>query len=99
MAVLYRHYEPVGKPILAELRRHGIPASWKDQVRFGDTQDTVRVLPFHSSKGLEFPFVVIPGAGMIASSDATNEDEARLLYVAMTRAMDQLVVTGSTDRQ
>ena len=99
MAVLYRHYDPVCKSILAEFRHRGIPASWKDQVRFSGTQDTVRVLPFHSSKGLEFPFVVIPGAGMMASSDAANEDEARLLYVAMTRAMEQLLLTGSTDRQ
>lgn len=96
MAVLYRHYDPVCKTLLTEFRQQGVPASWKDQVRFGGNQDTVRVLPFHSSKGLEFPFVVIPGAGMLASPDAANEEEARLLYVAMTRAMEQLVVTGSS---
>ena len=96
MAVLYRHYDPVCKTILAELRQQGVPASWKDQIRFGDTQNSVKLLPFHSSKGLEFPVVIIPGAGMMPSTDTANDDEARLLYVAMTRATEQLVVTGIT---
>jgi len=95
MAVLYRHYDPVCKEIRAELRRAGIPTTWKDDVQFKGTQDTVKLLPFHSSKGLEFPIVVIPGAGLMPQSENASEDEARLLYVAMTRATQQLIVTGA----
>ena len=95
IAILYRHYDPVCKAVRAELRRAGIPNTWKDDVTFGDGQDTVKLLPFHSSKGLEYPIVVIPGAGLLPAPDKSNEDEARLLYVAMTRATSQLYVTGA----
>ena len=96
MAILYRHYDPVCKTVRAELRRAGIPNTWKDDVSFGEHQDTVKLLPFHSSKGLEYPIIVIPGAGLLPKSDEANEEEARLLYVAMTRATSQLIVTGAS---
>lgn len=95
MAVLYRHYDPVCKAVRAELRRAGIPNTWKDDVTFGEGQDTVKLLPFHSSKGLEYPIVVIPGAGLLPTPDKASEEEIRLLYVAMTRATSQLIVTGA----
>ena len=56
-------------------------------------QDTVKLLPFHSSKGLEYPIIVIPGAGLLPTQDKATEEDARLLYVAMTRATSQLIVT------
>ena len=96
IAILYRHYDPVCKAVRAELRRAGIPNTWKDDVTFGISQDTVKLLPFHSSKGLEYPIVVIPGAGLLPAPDESNEEEARLLYVAMTRATSQLFVTGAS---
>ncbi len=91
MAVLYRHYDPTGKLVLGALRKLGIPASYQKDIRFDAKQDTVRVMTFHSSKGLEFPLVVIPGAASLLSED---EEEARLMYVAMTRATESLVVVG-----
>lgn len=45
-----------------------------------------------SVKGLEFPVVLIPGIGFMSHQYNTPE-EARLLYVAMTRAIDQLIMT------
>lgn len=99
MAILYRHYDPVCKAVRAELRKAGIPNTWKDDVSFGDKQDTVKLLPFHSSKGLEYPIIVIPGAGLLPTPEEANEEEARLLYVAMTRATAQLIVTGATPGQ
>lgn len=95
MAILYRHYDPVCKAVRTELRKGGIPNTWKDDVTFGESQDTVKLLPFHSSKGLEYPIVVIPGAGLLPTSDNADQEEARLLYVAMTRATSQLIVTGA----
>ncbi len=94
MAVLYRHWDPVGKTVNSAFRLAGIPVTWKDNIRFGDKQDTVKLLPFHSSKGLEFPMVGIPGLGL-KEKGSNPEEEARLLYVAMTRATDKLLVTGA----
>jgi len=93
MAILYRHYDPVCKTIRAQLRKAGIPNSWKDDITFDASQDTVKLLPFHSSKGLEYPIVVIPGAGLLPETLQASEEESRLLYVAMTRATSQLYVT------
>ncbi len=95
MAILYRHWDPVGKSVNQVLKKSGIPITWKDNIKFGATQDTVKLLPFHSSKGLEFPLVVIPGANMVANNEEFNEEEARLLYVAMTRATRELIVLQS----
>ena len=50
-------------------------------------------MTMHSSKGLEFPVVAIPGIGYMPNSKLDPADEARLLYVGMTRAMDHLVLT------
>lgn len=49
----------------------------------------------HSSKGLEFPVVFIPGLGFMYGQKAELEREARLLYVAMTRATEQLFISGT----
>jgi superfamily I DNA/RNA helicase len=48
----------------------------------------------HSSKGLEFPVVLMPGLGYLPTGNQPEEDEARLVYVGMTRAIQQLVMTG-----
>jgi DNA helicase II / ATP-dependent DNA helicase PcrA len=71
-----------------------------------DPPDTgsVSLLTFHSAKGREWPVVFIAGAeaGLIphssAASPAHRAEEARLLYVAITRAIDQLVITRSESR-
>ena len=93
MAVLYQHYNPVGKNILHKLKAAGIPVSWQKEVDFSGAQDTVRVITMHSSKGLEFPLVVIPGIGLMPNEETAIAEEAKLLYVAMTRATSRLVMT------
>ncbi len=73
----------------------------------GMRTEKVRLLTFHAAKGLEFPVVFIAGAeeGIVpivatrAGSDDTDPDEERrLFYVAMTRAMDELYVSYSLRR-
>lgn len=93
MAVLYRQYNPVGKIVREALVAAKIPLTWKDDIRFGKSQDTVKLLPFHSSKGLEFPVVAIPTGELMPSKKPLPPDEARLLYVAMTRATRLLIVS------
>ncbi|MEP0755579.1 ATP-binding domain-containing protein [Trichocoleus sp. Lan] len=47
----------------------------------------------HFSKGLEFPIVFISGLGYLPHQDSQLQQEARLLYVEMTRATDRLTLT------
>ena len=52
---------------------------------------TGRLRQFHD-EGLEFPVVAIPHAEVSDGQDSDEKEEARLLYGAMTRAMERLVV-------
>jgi hypothetical protein len=53
----------------------------------------VRLLTMHASKGLEFNSVVIPDLGCMPCDKAAPEEEAKLFYVAMTRATEQLLIS------
>ena len=75
----------------------GIPITGHKNIEFGDKQDTVKLITFHSSKGLEFPLVAIPGASIPSGEEIATEEEARLLYVAMTRATKELLVPESEE--
>jgi len=77
---------------------HGIPATC---VNTGSAKssldldaDTIKIITIKSSKGLEFPVVVMPAVGETRSKSMSAADEAKLLYVGMTRAMTQLIVSG-----
>ncbi|WP_204799949.1 nuclease-related domain-containing protein [Nitrosomonas nitrosa] len=89
--ILYRNWHPAGKTVRNALVTAGIPFSWKNDIQFNAQQDTVKLLTFHSSKGLEFQLVAIPDANMQAEEEKQDE-EACLLYVAMTRATQELMV-------
>lgn len=96
MAVLYRTYGQA-KQIESALQKAGIPYASTTDSRgkselYGDA-DTVKIVTMHSSKGLEFGLVLIPFLGEMPKPGEPEQDEARLLYVAMTRAIDRLVMT------
>ena len=57
----------------------------------------VTVLTIHSSKGLEFDTVVLVGIDKIQFVAEELVDQVRLLYVEMTRAKSQLLITSSGD--
>ncbi|MCI8659033.1 MAG: UvrD-helicase domain-containing protein [Lachnospiraceae bacterium] len=65
------------------------------------TSDAVTLMTIHGSKGLEFPAVFLYGlkAGTIPlefkGRETDWEEERRLLYVAMTRAKEELIMTSS----
>lgn len=66
----------------------------------------VRLMTLHSAKGLEFPFVFMPGMeeGLFPQSRALVdteelEEERRLCYVGMTRAREKLVLTSARSRR
>ena len=58
--------------------------------------DAITVRTIHSAKGLEFPVVVVDLIGFTPWEDTPEEieDECRVLYVAMSRAKDQLYLLG-----
>ena len=77
----------------------------------GDTQasehdDAVQLMTLHSAKGLEFPMVFMVGVeeGMFPSQMSAEEagrleEERRLCYVGMTRAMEKLYITYAEMRR
>jgi DNA helicase-2/ATP-dependent DNA helicase PcrA len=64
-------------------------------------EDHVTLITAHSSKGTESPIVFILSSTKFPHSRAKTEEEVeeerRILYVAMTRAKDTLVLTASDD--
>lgn len=70
-----------------------------------EEKDAVQLMTLHASKGLEFPYVYIIGMeeGLLphqTSIDDDNvEEERRLAYVGITRAMNSLVFSLSRERR
>jgi DNA helicase-2/ATP-dependent DNA helicase PcrA len=65
-----------------------------------DRAERVSLMTVHTAKGLEFPVVFLVGMeerifphASASGDDASLEEERRLCYVAMTRAMDELHLT------
>ncbi len=96
MAVVY-HTRFMGEKVVQRLHAAGVPVEWVNanaaSRQFRSEADSVKVVTFHSSKGLEFPVVAIPGLGYLPYEDRDLSEQVRLAYVAMTRAMDRLILT------
>lgn len=95
MAVVYRTGF-MGEKVAQCLRAAGIPVAvltGKGSRRGAKEPNSVKVVTWHSSKGLEYPIVAIPGLGYLPNERADEGEEVRLAYVAMTRAMDRLIMT------
>ncbi|MGH8111860.1 MAG: 3'-5' exonuclease [Rhodanobacteraceae bacterium] len=99
MAVIYRN-QWEGDMLAKALAAAEIPCSQAKGTGKHDLfadGDTVKLVTMHSSKGLEFPYVIIPGLGALPRPGENGSDEARLLYVAMTRATEQLLLLHHTE--
>jgi DNA helicase-2/ATP-dependent DNA helicase PcrA len=64
-----------------------------------EATDAVTLITIHNTKGLEFPCVIVTGleAGLFPRQGYDEdelEEERRLFYVAITRAMDELRLTA-----
>ncbi len=88
---------------LDEFLDHAALASDADQY---SAEAKVTLMTLHAAKGLEFPLVFLAGMeeGLFPSArtmmDPTGlEEERRLCYVGMTRAMDTLVMTRARYRR
>jgi superfamily I DNA/RNA helicase len=92
MAIICRHYAEMER-CAAVLRHRQLP----HQVRkgpgtFNPLADSIKLLTMHVSKGLEFPVVAISGVGQMPDDGQDEADEARLFYVAATRATQRLFI-------
>ncbi len=72
---------------------------------YEDRLDRVSLMTVHSAKGLEFPVVFMVGMeerifphASSSRDEAGLEEERRLCYVAMTRAMEHLYLTCAAER-
>ena len=73
--------------------------------KYDENADAVTLMTIHSSKGLEFPVVFLPGMeegifpGQQSIGSPTEiEEERRLAYVAITRAKKSLIITHTKER-
>ncbi len=75
-----------------------------DHVRVGGVErpraEAVTLSTLHASKGLEFPVVFICGVeeGLIPHANGDEQEERRLLFVGLTRAMDEAVMLCARNR-
>lgn len=77
-----------------------------DQDTIQDGEGAVRLMTIHTAKGLEFPVTILSGVEdelmpHITSSDTDEgvEEERRLFYVAITRAMERLYLLSASRRR
>jgi hypothetical protein len=96
MAVIYRSGSQ-GQRVEDALDKAAIPyvsgRSSRGRAALYGQEDAVKIVSMHSSKGLEFGLVLIPNLDDMPVQGEDESDEARLLYVAMTRAIDRLIMT------
>jgi superfamily I DNA/RNA helicase len=94
VAVLCRS-QFIQKEISAAFERAGLPTvTLTRQTRdAGARPDAVHLVTLHSSKGLEYRVVGIPGVGYLPHERFDERDEVRLAYVAMTRTTERLFMT------
>ena len=98
--------EEAGEPLteLEEFLSHAALEAGEGQ---GDpNQDCVQMMTLHSAKGLEFPLVFLAGLEeglfphmMSLEEPGRLEEERRLCYVGITRAMQQLYITHAESRR
>jgi len=91
-------------PLLAEFLTHAALEAGEGQA--DQFADCVQLMTLHSAKGLEFPLVFVAGMeeGLFPHYLSVNdphqiEEERRLCYVGMTRAMKKLYLTFAETRR
>ncbi|TAK99752.1 MAG: DNA helicase II [Aquabacterium sp.] len=89
MAVLCRAHWQVEKCKQA-LHDRGFPIT--EDISSDDFVDAISVMTMHVSKGLEFPVVALCGVGGMPVQGTNEKDEAKVFYVAATRATNKLFV-------
>jgi hypothetical protein len=97
MCITYRS-KWMGEHLYKAMQSSGVPCQWlsdaKAKKQFSTVDDSVKLMTMHSSKGLEFPVVAVSGIGYMPVDGNDKISEAKLLYVAMTRSTEKLLLTS-----
>jgi len=95
---------PDGVDVLTAFLDHAALEAGEGQA--SEHEDAVQMMTLHSAKGLEFPVVFIAGMEeglfphqMSADEPGRMEEERRLCYVGITRAMRELYLTWAESRR
>ncbi len=90
--------------LLDSFLAHAVLESGEGQA--DEHEDSVQLMTLHSAKGLEFPLVFLVGVeeGLFPHQRSTEdpsqlEEERRLCYVGITRAMRKLIITNAESRR
>lgn len=97
MAVLCRKHaqmDEVGRVLKLRKLPYQVRKSSGD---FDPLANTIKVMTMHGSKGLEFPVVTLCGVGQMPGPGEDEKEEARLFYVAATRATQRLAIAAAGD--
>lgn len=102
-----RHYHADEDEPMDELTQFLAYASLEaGEAQAGEWDDSVQLMTLHSAKGLEFPLVFMVGMeeGLFPHQRSTEdenglEEERRLAYVGMTRAMQKLHISHAEVRR
>lgn len=97
MAILCRDHEAMDQCARALWQRKLPHRVRRRSGDFDPLADSIKVMTMHASKGLEFPVVAVAGVGSMPREGEDVAAEARLFYVAATRATQKLVVTVAGD--
>ena len=97
MAIICRHRRVMEECAVALARKRLPYQLRKGTGSYNPNADTIKLLTIHASKGLEFPVVALPGMGQMPGAGDDEHEEARIFYVAATRATERLVITVSGD--
>lgn len=102
---IVKYEEEADSPTLSELLEEIALVAEVDNVE--ESEEKVLLMTLHSAKGLEFPCVFLGGmedrlfpSGIALNSENPDdvEEERRLCYVGITRAKEQLYLSGAKQR-
>jgi superfamily I DNA/RNA helicase len=96
VVVIARQWWPLEK-LQALLANAGVASVLTKDYRRHEEQheDAVTLTTLHSSKGLEYPVVLLVALNLLDTREEQFAEEVRLLYVGMTRATHELHLSAS----
>jgi DNA helicase-2/ATP-dependent DNA helicase PcrA len=97
-------YPATRQGLLEFLEHIELDRSMENTGENGSSDNAVTLITLHNTKGLEFRRVIITGVeqGVFPREDKQDDDleeERRLFYVGVTRAMDELYLTSCAERR